>query len=111
MVSKSRFFLSLTTSDGASLSLLEAMAVGAIPIVSDIEPNKEWITDGCNGFIIKLNDLNASVKKIEEILCMPDEQLNIMMRKNIKMISEKASLRKNMKKYIDSVYSVLAVKK
>ena len=111
IVSKSRFFLSLTTSDGASLSLLEAMAVGAIPIVSNIEPNKEWITDGYNGFIIDLNNLNSAVKKIKEILDVPEEQLNLMMHRNIQMISEKASLRKNMKKYIDSAYSVSMVRR
>lgn len=111
MVSKSRFFLSLTTSDGASLSLLEAMAVGAIPIVSNIEPNKEWVTDGYNGFIIELNDLNSAVKKTKEILDVPEEQLNVMMQRNIQIINKKASLRKNMKKYIDSIYSISAVKK
>ena len=106
IVSKSRFFLSLTTSDGASLSLLEAMAVGAIPIVSNIEPNKEWVVDGHNGYIIELNDLNAASRKIQKILTVPKDELSIMAERNIYIVNDKACLRTNMKKYLDSVYLI-----
>lgn len=105
-VSKAKFFLSLTTSDGASLSLLEAMALGTIPVVSDIGPNREWITDGYNGFIIKLNDTDSASKKFQEMLTMSDTEINTMAQRNIKTIQEKACLKTNMKKFVDSINNI-----
>ncbi len=49
---KSGFYYSLPTSDSTSVSLLEAMAWGCLPIVSDIPANKEWIENEKNGIII-----------------------------------------------------------
>ena len=49
---KSKFFISIPTSDGTSISLLEAMAYGCIPVLSDIPANREWVEDGKNGIII-----------------------------------------------------------
>ena len=45
-------YFSLPTSDSTSVSLLEALAYGCIPILSDIPANKEWVVDGKNGLII-----------------------------------------------------------
>jgi len=50
---KSTYFVSVPESDGTSVSLLEAMAYGCIPIVSDLPANKEWVEDKENGFIVK----------------------------------------------------------
>ena len=52
---RSKYFISIPKSDGTSISLLEAMAYGCIPIVSDLPANREWIEDGVNG-IIKSNE-------------------------------------------------------
>jgi glycosyltransferase involved in cell wall biosynthesis len=43
-------YVSTSYSDGTSLSLLEAMAVGLAAVVTDVPANKEWIKDGYNGF-------------------------------------------------------------
>lgn len=55
---KTRFFVSVPESDGTSVSLLEAMAYGCIPIVSDLPANREWVKDGYNGIIAKPGDQN-----------------------------------------------------
>ena len=39
-------YVSTSRSDSTSVSLLEAMASGAVPVVSDLEGNREWVTDG-----------------------------------------------------------------
>lgn len=46
---KARFYITIPTSDATSVSLLEAMAHGCIPIVSDIPANHEWIEEDING--------------------------------------------------------------
>lgn len=59
---KSQFYLSIPTSDATSVSLLEAMAFGCIPIVSNIQSNREWIINNFNGFYI-----NDSVESLERL--------------------------------------------
>lgn len=54
---KSSFWVSIPTSDATSISLLEAMACGCIPIVSDLPANREWIKDAKNGSIV--NDVTG----------------------------------------------------
>ena len=49
---KSHIYLSIPTSDSTSVTLLEAMAAGSLPIVSDLPANREWIEDGKNGYIL-----------------------------------------------------------
>ena len=50
--SKARLFVSIPESDATSISLLEAMAYGCIPVLSDLPANREWIDDGKNGIIV-----------------------------------------------------------
>jgi glycosyltransferase involved in cell wall biosynthesis len=45
-------YVSTSPADTTSVSLLEAMAVGLFPIVTDIPANREWITDGENGRLV-----------------------------------------------------------
>lgn len=55
---RSRFFVSIPESDATSISLLEAMSSGCIPIVSKLPANEEWIHEGENGVIT--NELNEN---------------------------------------------------
>jgi len=43
-------YLSASHVDGSSVALLEAMACGCVPIVSDIPSNLEWVHDGQTGW-------------------------------------------------------------
>jgi glycosyltransferase involved in cell wall biosynthesis len=49
--SRAYIYISLPKSDGMSVSVLEAMSAGCIPIVPDLDVSKEWIKDGFNGVI------------------------------------------------------------
>jgi len=93
-VGKSKIFISLTTSDGIPLSLIEAMYLGAIPIVSDIEPNREVIKDGVNGFIVLIEKLSLK-NKIDEILNLNDIEISNIQRYNRKLVLEKFDFEKN----------------
>lgn len=46
-----RIYVSTSLADGASVSLFEAMARWAFPVVSDIAANRQWIRHGVNGLL------------------------------------------------------------
>jgi len=50
---KAKIWVSIPQSDATSISLLEAMSLGCIPVVSDLPANKEWIENGKNGVIVE----------------------------------------------------------
>lgn len=49
---QARWYLSLPRSDSVSVSVLEAMAHGCVPIVSDLPANRELVRDGDNGLVV-----------------------------------------------------------
>ena len=58
-------YLSASHSDGSSISLLEAMACGCPALVSDIPGNREWVTDGLNGWLFRDGSVQDLAEKIE----------------------------------------------
>lgn len=67
-LASSDVYVSTSFSDSTSLSLQEAMACGLAPIVTDLPANREWITDGENGFIVPINDIQVLADKIVYLL-------------------------------------------
>jgi glycosyltransferase involved in cell wall biosynthesis len=57
-------YISPSHVDGSSVSLMEAMACGMPCLVSDIPGNKEWITEGENGWLFRDSDANHLAEKI-----------------------------------------------
>lgn len=51
--------VSIPSSDGTSVALLEGMASGMLPVVSDLPANREWVQDGVNGFVVPVRDTEA----------------------------------------------------
>ncbi len=49
---RARWYLSLPRSDSVSVSVLEAMAHGCVPILSDLPANRELVDSGRNGLIL-----------------------------------------------------------
>jgi glycosyltransferase involved in cell wall biosynthesis len=111
VVARSDFFFSLTSSDGTSLSLLEAMAVGSIPIVSDISPNREWVIDGVNGFLIDLHDIEGARQQIKRAMSLSEKKRNEMRLVNKVLVKEKGSCSKNMKRFSEQLESLYVNRK
>jgi glycosyltransferase involved in cell wall biosynthesis len=68
LLAGSDIYVSTSPHDGTSVSLLEAMACGAFPIVTDIPANREWITQGENGFLIASNNEVELASRIVEAI-------------------------------------------
>jgi glycosyltransferase involved in cell wall biosynthesis len=50
---RARWYLSVPCSDSVSVSVLEAMGHGCIPLLSDLPANRELVRDGVNGLILR----------------------------------------------------------
>jgi glycosyltransferase involved in cell wall biosynthesis len=61
-------FVSVPSSDGTSVALLQAMAAGCFPIVSDLPTQREWIEDGVNGFRVPLHRPEILAEAIKRAL-------------------------------------------
>lgn len=56
---RAQWHLSLPDSDSVSVSVLEAMAHGCIPVLSDLPANRELVTHGINGWVMGGEDAPA----------------------------------------------------
>jgi len=72
LLSRADVYVSTSLHDGTSVSLLEAMGSGAFPIVTEIPANREWITDGENGYLVSINEENALANKIIDAIRSPE---------------------------------------
>jgi len=70
---QARWYLSLPVSDSVSVSVLEAMAHGCVPILSDLPANRELVRDGDNGLILadgarlQMSELQTCAAQAERI--------------------------------------------
>ena len=66
IVRGSEVFVLASAYEGFCIALVEAMANGCTPIVTDIKSgNKQLVEDGVNGFVVPIGDIDAFVGKIK----------------------------------------------
>ena len=63
-------YVSTSESDGASISLMEAMAAGLPCVVTDIAANREWIDETC-GALFPVGDPKALAEIIDDLAADP----------------------------------------
>ena len=100
LLAQHNVYISLVESDGVSASLLEAMEVGLLPIVSDHLANRFWITPGING--LPLNNISpiAVASAISKAFCdLPLRQT--AWEYNSKLVRERADLYHNSEIYTE----------
>lgn len=64
---QARWYLSLPRSDSVSVSVLEAMAQGCIPILSDLPANRELVRDGDNGIVLRHGE-SLAAERLQPLL-------------------------------------------
>jgi glycosyltransferase involved in cell wall biosynthesis len=106
LLRSSKVYVSSALSDGTSNSLLEAMACGVFPVVSNIEANRPWIDDGENGMLVPVDDPRKLSDAVVEAL-RNDGLRKSAMDINVAMVKKKGNWRDNMKEW-EAIYSRLA---
>jgi glycosyltransferase involved in cell wall biosynthesis len=61
-------YISPSPVDGSSVSLMEALASGLPCLVTDIPGNREWVTEGENGWLFPSGDVDVLAAKIVQAL-------------------------------------------
>jgi glycosyltransferase involved in cell wall biosynthesis len=69
---RAQIYVSTALSDGSSLSLMEAMACGAFPVVTNIAANQELINHGENGFLFSPRSFREAAELIVEAFQKPN---------------------------------------
>ena len=91
---KADLYISTSLSDSTSVSLLEAMASGLLPVVTDIPGNREWLQNGKNGFLFPPGNYQALADKVIWVINNFKETEKLR-AENQKIIREKALWEKN----------------
>jgi len=98
-------YVSTSLSDGASISLMEAMASGLAPVVTDIPANRSWISDGESGLLFPVRDAEALAERIVYLI----EHKEVRKRfGNVsrEIVTERAEHKKEMDR-VESIYQGL----
>jgi glycosyltransferase involved in cell wall biosynthesis len=107
LLRKSTIYVSTSTSDSTSVSLLEAMACGAFPVVSNIAGNREWVEDSVNGKLFRLGNPSSLAQAIAGALSQA-EFITDAVEKNKEIVERKALWTDNMSLIEDSFKTLIS---
>lgn len=108
-LSAADIYVSTSFSDGASASLLEAMACSLTPIVTAIQGNLEWIKEGVNGVLFHPADSKKLAEKI--LLLAADSELRARLQVNAELtIKRRVSWTGNTQKFFEIIDNKLLKK-
>jgi glycosyltransferase involved in cell wall biosynthesis len=101
------FYLSASLSDGTSSSLLEAMACGLLPIVSDIAANREWIVHESNGLLFAPGDHVKLAENIRRAIA-GERWMTAARLTNRRLVEERANVDVSMSALLETLDAVRA---
>lgn len=110
ILKKSHVFVSVPFSDGAPVSLFEAMACGCFPILSDIPANQDWVEDGKNGYLVPLGNPKMLADRLLEAMSTPSllNKARLINRQIVEEQLEFSNLADNMIEYLNSTIKIKA---
>lgn len=101
--------ISIPKSDSTSVSLLEGMAVGVFPVLSNIPANNEWVKDKVNGVIVEKTEPDNLKDAI--LWCASNkEKMKMASDYNINLVREKAVWSDSVK-IVEELYERIAGKR
>jgi glycosyltransferase involved in cell wall biosynthesis len=102
-------YISPSHVDGSSVSLMEALASGLPCLVSDIPGNREWVTEGRNGWLFPDGDADALAAKITQAMDQRNG-LHEIGRAARALAEERADWKKNSAKLMQAYEQALQLK-
>jgi glycosyltransferase involved in cell wall biosynthesis len=102
-------YISCAESDGTSLSLLEAMSTGLPVIVADNPSNREWVTDGENGWLGRIGSPESFADKMLLAASQGATSRTEMSVRNQRIVEERADWDKNFPLLLSAYDNLLAM--
>jgi glycosyltransferase involved in cell wall biosynthesis len=99
LLREAEVFASTPETEGVSASLLEAMASGCIPVVTDLPGNRDWVRHGDNGFLVQESDSIGVARALEEIWS-DRARWQVRARGNVEDIRMRADRSVNAKRFV-----------
>ena len=99
--------ISASLSDSTSQSLIESMACGAIPVVSDIEGNRAWVAPGEGARLFAPGDAAGLARALRDARTSP-EWIAIARRHNRERVERDADAVKNLGR-VEQLFESLAL--
>jgi glycosyltransferase involved in cell wall biosynthesis len=75
IMGRSKTFILASRSEGVSIAMLEAMASGSVPVVSDVGDLKDFAVHGDSGFVLQPEDLDGFAESV--VMLLTDDKLRI----------------------------------
>jgi glycosyltransferase involved in cell wall biosynthesis len=97
-------FLSAALSDSSPASLIEAMALGLVPVCADIRGVREWLTAE-SGFSFQQNDA-GQLRSVISFLAHSQKAFEDLRRRNFERVCEKAVFEGNVREQISIMKDV-----
>lgn len=92
---KAHVLLLMSSSEGLSMALREAMLHGVVPVITDIPVNRELIHPGKNGFLFPLGDARTCAARCVQVALSDDyQQMSWHARQGVQEHSTENSARK-----------------
>jgi glycosyltransferase involved in cell wall biosynthesis len=107
LLRRSNVYVSMPVTEGVSASLLEAMACGCYPIVTNLTANRYWISQHENGTLVPIDDVAA----LEGALLAVWRNTEVIARaaaRNRALVRDKGSLKDNIAVFVRSYQRLVA---
>jgi len=99
-------YVTVPSWDAAGISLTEAMACGAVPIISDVRGPMEWVTDDYNGRVVPIRNTEALADAICDLI-QNSEKRKQFRNRNLDLIQKKGDQNYWMEKMNDHYQRLL----
>jgi glycosyltransferase involved in cell wall biosynthesis len=77
------------------------MATGLPAIVSDIPSNREWVEEGCNGWLAPAGSSEEFAHRMLRAARLSPEQRKLFSERNQRMVAERADWDRNFPKLLE----------
>ncbi len=106
LLAQADVYISAARSDGASISLLEAMASGVFPVVSDVPGNRDWLSGQGDGLLFRPGDPDDLAACLEAA-CADEALRRSAAERNLASVRLRGERRTNLGR-LEGVYARLA---
>ena len=89
----SNVIVSPTSADGTPMSMLEGMACGCVPVMSNLDSIREWVIEGYNGFLFEYNNTASLISALKKALNCEVAQI---VGRNADLLKSRANMKQNM---------------